>query len=159
MNRRIQIIVATALLLGLAQGARAEEQAVSLAELGSAPARHEAGQRFVWVREIVGRDSAGNRQRLFSNPAGSLLAVAELRHADKLLAPPQETGKLSGLELGLAGQMLLVDARGMRREPLPASFHRQARLRGQMEVTTFEVSAPAQHHPAAGPQSVALLRN
>lgn len=153
MEKRLTYAIGT-LLLGLAPGAMAEE---------SAPQQDAVqGERFVWVKEISGRDPQGNEQRLFSDHRGALLALHEIANANRLINPALIEGKMrySELRVRLAEKMLVVDASGMHQHSLPAEIGPELRLQDAIEAEGYELITSASPQAAGkSPERVALLKD
>ncbi len=143
----VRLIAGAALFTGLASSTMAENRTPEhLAETISPDYRAldvsaSSGEKFVWVQRIEGRDSAGNTQLLFSDLQGALLPLEQLQQADHLINPQEvrNKGSYSELQLTLAGNMLTVSGNGMKRTPVPQAMQRHVVLRGDLEISNFEV--------------------
>lgn len=167
MNTAMKLISTSALFFGLSQVVMADNRTpAELAETISPSYRSGDmqsgnGSQFVWVKRIEGHDSNGNKQVLFSDLQGALIAVNKLSQADRLINPVsvKKKGSYQNLHLQLADKMLTVSKGGMKQQPLPKGLSTQVVLRGKLEVNKFEVSASGFTMQQAEGQKLALLND
>ena len=167
MKTAIKLISSAALLVGFTQVAMADNRTpAELAETispsyRSADMQASNGSQFVWVKRIEGHDSNGDKQVLFSDPQGALIAVNKLTQADRLINPVnvEKKGRYQELHLQLADNMLTVSKGGMKQQPLPNSISSEVVLHGELEVNKFEVSASEFSLQQVDGQSLAMFNN
>ena len=167
MMNALRLTASAALLAGIASNAIAENRTpANLAETISPDYRAidvsaSKGEKFVWVQRIEGRDSAGNKQLLFSDLQGALLPLEKLHKADHLINPQEvrHKGTYSELQLTLAGNMLSVSSKGMKRTPMPQEMKRHVVLQGDLEISRFEVSSNGLTLQGKQKEQLALLKH
>ncbi len=167
MKTAIKIISSAALFVGFSQLAMADNRTpADLAETispsyRSADMQATDGSQFVWVKRIEGHDSNGNKQVLFNDLQGALIAVNKLAQADRLINPVsvEKKGSYQDLHLQLADKMLTVSKGGMKQQPLPKGLSTKVVLHGKLEVNKFEVSASEFTMQPAKGQKLALLND
>lgn len=149
MIRTVKISAAAILLSAVAQTAMAENRVPDELRATITPAYRtgdmssSSDTRYVLVKRIEGRDSAGNRHVLFSDSQGALLPVLELARAGMLINPVgiEQKGDYTDLQLQLDDRVLALDEHGMKSEQLPANLATQMALNGKIAVHKYEVAA------------------
>jgi len=149
MNKTEIMTAAILVLASFAQAAMADNRAPPELMANITPGyrtgdmQSNSGTQYVLVKRIEGRDSAGNKQVLFSDQQGALLPVTELSQASKLINPVsiEKKGDYHDLQLQLGDDILALQQDGMKRQSRPSGMATQVALLGKIQVHKFEVLA------------------